>query len=83
MKEVIDKHITPRSKKNHGHKGTSEYNAWINMKARCYNLNSIKFHCYGGRGISVCKKWLESYLSFFEDMGKKPTPKHSLERINC
>ncbi len=57
-----------------------EYRAWIGMKTRCYNPNCDTFEHYGGRGIKVCDRWLESFENFFEDMGPKPTPEHSLDR---
>lgn len=62
-------------------KKTSEYLAWTHMKTRCYNPNYELYHCYGGRGITVCDRWLNSFQNFFDDMGKKPTPKHSLDRF--
>jgi len=60
----------------------SEFRAWQNMKQRCYNPNEWCFPRYGGRGIIVCKRWLHSFANFLEDMGPKPSPKLSLDRIN-
>lgn len=61
---------------------TTEYNAWCYMKTRCYNTNIKRAPRYSGRGIKVCERWLNSFENFYEDMGKKPSPKHSLDRIN-
>lgn len=54
------------------------YNVWLNMKRRCANLNDPN---YGGRGITVCSRWLD-FPTFVSDMGRRPSPKHSLERKN-
>lgn len=63
--------------------GTSkEYNTWTKIKGRCYNEKDQKYYRYGARGISVCDRWLESYSNFLEDMGRAPSPKHSIERID-
>lgn len=58
-----------------------EYAAWQSMKARCYNPNFDQYYDYGGRGITVCERWLNSFENFFADMGKRPSPKHSLDRF--
>lgn len=63
-------------------KRSREYITWANMKARCYNPSNNRYNLYGGRGIEVCERWINSYENFLEDMGRKPTPKHSIERIN-
>jgi hypothetical protein len=60
----------------------SEYNAWVNMKARCYNRYSTRFARWGGRGIGVCERWQHSFVNFFHDLGPKPEPKLTLERID-
>jgi hypothetical protein len=54
---------------------------WHGMKQRCENPNAPHYDCYGGRGITVCDRW-QSPQAFFEDMGPRPTPQHTIERIN-
>ena len=61
---------------------SAEYKAWTGMKTRCFNKNTNRWKFYGGRGITVCRRWRENYLAFLSDMGRKPTPKHTLDRIN-
>jgi len=72
------------SKKNRTHylTGSTEYRTWANMKNRCYNTRSKRFNDWGGRGIKVCDRWIDSFENFLEDMGKKPTPQHSIDRID-
>lgn len=73
----------PRDKsKTHGMSGTPEYRAWSKMKIRCYSESYNEYHYYGGRGITVCDRWLESFKNFIEDMGTRPSINHSLDRIN-
>jgi len=52
------------------------------MKQRCSNPNTFGYPWYGARGITVCERWKESFENFYNDMGPKPSPEHSLERIN-
>lgn len=66
----------------HGKRHTTEYNSWCGMRYRCYNKNNPKYKLYGERGISVCDRWVNSFLNFYEDMGDKPSKIHSLDRIN-
>lgn len=62
--------------------GTPEYKAWAHLKARCLNSNDGSFADYGGRGISVCDRWRNSFEAFFEDMGLRPSDSHSIDRID-
>lgn len=61
---------------------TPEYRAWTLMIGRCYNPNSTRFENWGGRGIRVCGEWLHSYPAFLAYVGRKPSPEHSLDRID-
>lgn len=58
---------------------TPEYQAWNAMLNRCRNENVACFPEYGGRGIKVCDQW-HHYENFIADMGRRPSPKHSLDR---
>lgn len=58
-----------------------EYRVWMGMRRRCSNPKHWAWKYYGGRGITVCKRW-DSFVNFFSDLGCRPTPKHQLERIN-
>ncbi len=57
-----------------------EFYSWTNMLTRCYNPKFRYFSDYGGRGILVCDRWRKSYPAFLADMGRRPSPAHSLER---
>ena len=65
----------------HGLTGTSEYMSWTGAKGRCHNEQDAKYEYYGGRGISVCKRW-DTFEQFLKDMGNRPTQKHSIDRID-
>ncbi len=65
----------------HGLSKTSEYRIHKGMMDRCYNKNSISYKYYGGRGIKVSTKW-KNFGNFIEDMGLRPSPNHSIDRIN-
>jgi len=59
-----------------------EYKTWNSIKTRCTNQNTICYPDYGGRGISVCDRWKNSFENFLEDMGAKPDPTYSIDRID-
>jgi hypothetical protein len=59
-----------------------EYNSWVQMKYRCLSPKSKAWPDYGGRGIAVCRRWVESFDDFLADMGTRPSPKHTIHRIN-
>lgn len=64
-----------------GGKENPEHYTWRTMIARCTNPNQASYRYYGARGIKVCERWLV-YKNFLSDMGLKPSPEYSLERIN-
>ncbi len=68
-------------KKIHGMDGTKIYYVWSSMKKRCLNVNHKAYHRYGGRGITVCDRWIGSFESFYADMGDKPDG-YQLDRID-
>jgi hypothetical protein len=59
-----------------------EYTCWLNLRRRCLELSNPVYANYGARGIKVCDRWHDSFENFFADVGRKPTPEHSLDRIN-
>jgi hypothetical protein len=69
----------PRFK--HGETRSPEWRSWISMRTRCECPSATHFRLYGGRGIKVCRRWLQ-FQNFLADMGRKPTPRHSIDRIN-
>lgn len=64
----------------HGLTHTPEYQSWNHMKGRCLNPQDKAYKNYGGRGISACQRWIDSFESFLEDMGPQPSPQHTLDR---
>lgn len=58
------------------------YTTWRNMLGRCYKQEYKAYKNYGARGISVCQEWRDSFDAFYQHMGVKPSPKHSLDRID-
>jgi hypothetical protein len=52
------------------------------MIQRCTNPRRKKYPNYGARGITVCEYWKNSFAAFLSDVGRRPTPRHSIDRIN-
>lgn len=67
---------------SHGMSESVEYRAWKAMKSRCYYVKNDTYKWYGGKGIRVCDRWLNSFENFFKDMGFRPGKQHSIDRIN-
>lgn len=83
-----------RGQKNYVHgaardgRETPEYRSWVEMRRRCSNPNFNGYDYYGGRGVKVCGRWLagendrSGFECFLDDLGLKPTPRHSIDRID-
>ena len=78
------------SKKTHGEirqvngkrVSSPEYRTWQMMKNRCHNPKARDYAYYGAKGIRVCERWRYSFECFLEDMGRRPGPAHTLDRID-
>jgi len=86
----MDNLILPNTQKakryRHGYKTagkySSEYSIWMNMRSRCKNPKNNRYSTYGARGISVCPQWDKDFVNFLQDMGRRPSPDHTIERID-
>lgn len=65
----------------HGKSRTPTYGIWKGIIARCCNINSIGYQCYGGRGIKMCERWRTSFAEFLKDMGERPNGL-TIERVD-
>lgn len=68
-------------RRTHNMRKTREYETWHSMKSRCYREKNASYLQYGGRGIKVCGRWINSFENFYADMWDKPTG-YSLDRID-
>lgn len=66
----------------HGLSNSPEYITWNGIKARCENPNEAAYANYGGRGVRMCARWRHNFGKFLDDMGPKPGPEYSIERID-
>jgi hypothetical protein len=70
----------------HGHRrmrlSTPEYNSWVSAKVRCFCSTNKSYHNWGGRGITMCDRWRDSFEAFLTDMGPRPAPGYSIDRID-
>lgn len=73
---------TSLRRRKHGDSDSPEHIVWQSMIRRCEAPTDTAFDDYGGRGIYVCRRWRESYAAFLADMGRRPTSKHSIDRID-
>ena len=71
-----------RPRSFHGATNTPEYTCWCRIKARCLNPQNPGYDCYGGRGITVCARWKNSFVNFLADMGPRDSKAHSIDRID-
>lgn len=74
--------LQKKSATTHGLSRSPEYRIWIGMKNRCYNVGDPSYAEYGGRGVTVAPEWMDSFDSFIQSIGKRPSAKHSIDRID-
>ena len=69
---------------NYRHGGTdgAEYRTWSGIKTRCFNPNHDGYCRYGGVGVTMCQRWKGDFSAFLEDLGTKPTPEHTVMRLD-
>lgn len=80
---AIDKKIgTCFDTTTHGMSNSDEYHIWAGLMQRCYNPKRQSYRIYGGRGIYVCRRWKKDFIKFYNDIGDRPSKKHSIERID-
>ena len=70
------------ARRKHGLSQLAEYEAWNAARNRCTNPNNAYYHNYGGRGITMCSEWVNSFETFLKDMGRKANSSLTLERID-
>lgn len=61
---------------------STEYRVWRGMLSRCRDPKNKNYPSYGGRGIAVCLWWVANFQNFLDDVGPRPSAKHTLDRIN-
>lgn len=66
----------------HGMTNTNEFNIWKGILYRCINKNSKSYKNYGGRGITICDEWKNSFINFYDDLGPRPSKMHTIDRID-
>jgi len=80
--EILHKRNFVHGRAKRGKANSGIYKCWLHIKERCYNKSSMDYKDYGGRGIVVCDRWRDIFENFLNDMGEKPSSKHSIERVN-
>ncbi len=65
-----------------GRTASPEYKAWQHIKERCFKSSCSEFKNYGARGITICPRWVDLFTNFLDDVGRRPSPQHSIDRID-
>lgn len=74
--------LTAARSRTHGGSKTAEYRTWCSIISRCENPRQPSFERYGARGIKICKRWRNSFSAFISDMGNKPFPRATIDRMD-
>lgn len=85
LQREVSAEIGSRVNRTHGEGGrtrTPEYKVWCGIKRRCFNENDDSYRYYGGRGVTMCSEWRDSYDAFLRDMGRRPSQQHQIDREN-
>lgn len=75
-------HLSNLARRTIAHYYPSEHWIWMGLRYRCLNPENSQWHNYGGRGITVCQRWRDSFKNFLDDMRPRPSMKHTLDREN-
>lgn len=78
----LTKEINSKRTRTHGMSKSKEFKIWAGIRNRCYNKNEPSYLNYGGRGIHMSDEWFNSFETFYQDMGPRPSKNHSIEREN-
>lgn len=71
-----------KASKTHGKSRTPEYRCWQKIKDRCFDSTNKFYSYYGGRGITMCDGYRNSFDNFYSDLGDRPTKNHSIDRVD-
>ncbi len=80
-RELLELAARPKRGK-HGMNKSPEHRVWVGMKQRCNNPKKKDYKWYGAKGVKVCQEWMDSFSSFLEHVGRRPSPQHTIDRIN-
>jgi hypothetical protein len=78
----LQRELSAKRLTTHGMSNSQEYKAWDMMRRRCSDRTNKSYRHYGGRGISVCSEWSDSFEAFYRDMGPRPSSHLTLDRID-
>ena len=81
----FQREMTSKASKRHGMRHTKIYHTWLDMKDRCFNERNKRFFDWGGRGITVCDEWKNSFQAFYDHVSQLPhfgEEGYSIDRIN-
>jgi hypothetical protein len=74
--------VSERKRERHGMSKSAEYRSWQHAKVRCFNVKFRHFANYGGRGITMCAEWCDSFAAFVAHIGPRPAPGYTVDRID-